>query len=127
MALARDGVAGGAGPVAVTVEEARLARAAAAGDGAAFSELYDRYERKIFNFCARICGSADDAADATQEAFVAVLERLPRLERRDLNFGAYLFTTARHSAYRVVEKRNRAVPTDDVPERPTAGGCADPG
>ena len=58
MALARDGVAGGAGPAPVTVEEARLARAAAAGDGAAFSELYDRYERKIFNFCARICGSA---------------------------------------------------------------------
>jgi len=84
-------------------QEAQLARRAADGDGAAFATLYDRYEQRIFTFCQRLTGSADDAADATQEAFVSMLERLPGLTGRDLNFGAYLFTTARHSAYRELE------------------------
>jgi RNA polymerase sigma factor (sigma-70 family) len=103
-------------------QEAQLARRAAEGDGAAFATLYDRYEQRIFTFCQRLTGSADDAADATQEAFVSMLERLPRLTDRDLNFGAYLFTTARHSAYRVMEKRRKAEPTDVLPERGASGG-----
>src|SRR3954452_5808504 len=111
----------------VTADETRLARRAAEGDGAAFALLYDRYEQRVFQFCQRITGSAEDAADATQEAFVAVLERLPKLTDRDLNFAAYLFTTARHSAYRVIDKRKKADPTDDLPERGagTGGGFDD--
>ena len=99
-----------------SVEEARLAHAAAAGDGAAFATLYDRYESRIFNFCNRLLGSPDDAADATQEAFLKVLQRLPKLEGRELNFSAYLFTAARNAAYDVIGKRKRAEPTDEVPE-----------
>ena len=103
-----------------TAEEARLAHAAAAGDGAAFATLYDRYETRIFNFCARLLASSDDAADATQEAFLKVLQRLPKLEGRELNFSAYLFTAARNASYDMIGKRKRAEPTDDVPE-PGAG------
>ena len=103
-------------------QEAQLARRAADGDSAAFATLYDRYEQRIFTFCQRLTGSADDAADATQEAFVSMLERLPGLTDRDLNFGAYLFTTARHSAYRVMEKRRKAEPTEVLPERGASGG-----
>ncbi|MDX6661244.1 MAG: hypothetical protein QOJ55_2066, partial [Solirubrobacteraceae bacterium] len=99
-----------------TADEARLARAAAAGDGAAFATLYDRYERRIFNFCHRLLGSRDDAADATQEAFLNVLRRLPELEGRELHFSAYLFTAARNASYDLIGKRRRAVPTDEVPE-----------
>jgi len=70
-----------------------------------------------------LTGAADDAADATQEAFVAVLERLPKLESRELNFGAYLMTTARHSCYRLMERQGRAEPTDEIPEAaPLVGG-----
>jgi RNA polymerase sigma-70 factor (ECF subfamily) len=99
-----------------TADEARLARAAAAGDGAAFATLYDRYESRIFNFCHRLLGSRDDAADATQDAFLNVLRRLPELEGRELNFSAYLFTAARNASYDLIGKRRRAVPTDQVPE-----------
>jgi RNA polymerase sigma-70 factor (ECF subfamily) len=101
---------------ASTAEEARLAHAAAAGDGAAFATLYDRYESRIFNFCSRLLGSRDDAADATQDAFLKVLQRLPKLEGRDLNFSAYLFTAARNASYDMIGKRKRAEPTDEVPE-----------
>src|SRR5437868_4682656 len=99
-----------------TAEEARLAHAAAAGDGAAFATLYDRYETRIFNFCARLLASSDDAADATQEAFLKVLQRLPKLEGRELNFSAYLFTAARNAPYDVIARRKRAEPTAAVPE-----------
>lgn len=97
-------------------EEARLARLAADGDGAAFATLYDRYEQRIYTFCHRLVGSEHDAADATQDAFVKVLQRLPRLGDRELNFGAYLFTAARNASYDVIGKRKKAETVDEIPE-----------
>jgi RNA polymerase sigma factor (sigma-70 family) len=101
-----------------------LARRAAAGDGAAFATLYDRHERRAYNLCYRITGSADDAADATQETFLRVLERLPSLEDRELNFGSYLLTAARHASYDAIKRRRRASPTGEIPDSavPLAGG-----
>jgi RNA polymerase sigma factor (sigma-70 family) len=105
-----------------------LARRAAAGDGAAFATLYDRYERRVYNFSYRLTGSAEDAADATQETFVAVLERLPRLEGRELNFGAYVMTAARNASYDAIARRKRATPAGDIPDSavPVLAGGDDP-
>ena len=98
-----------------TSDEA-LARRAAAGDGAAFATLYDRYERRAYNLCYRITGSAEDAADATQETFAAVLERLPRLEGRELNFASYVMTAARNASYDAIARRKRVAPAGDIPD-----------
>ncbi len=106
---------GGSG---VRLVEQQLAYRAAAGDGAAFAELYDRYERRIFSFCQRLCGSVEDAADATQEAFVKVLQRLPKLAGREVNFSAYLYTAARNSCYDLINKRKRSEPVGEIPESP---------
>ena len=105
-------------------DEARLAQQAAAGNGDAFADLYERYERRAYNLCYRILGSEDDAADATQEAFVGLLRRLPSLEGRDLAFGSYLFTSARNACYDLIERRRRTEPSDDIPESsiPVGGG-----
>ena len=103
-------------------EEAWLARRAAAGDGAAFTTLYDRYERRAYNLCYRITGSHDDAADATQETFVKVLERLPHLTGRELQFGPYLLRAARHASYDAIERRRRAVPSAELPDPPSRSG-----
>jgi RNA polymerase sigma-70 factor, ECF subfamily len=112
-------------------DEAALARRAAAGDGEAFATLYERYAGRTLNLCYRILGSRDDAADATQEAFVSVLRRLPKLEGRDLAFGSYVFTSARNACYDLIERRKRTEPSDDIPEHatPVGGGGtgADPG
>ena len=107
-----------------SADEARLAQEAAAGNGEAFAELYERYERRAYNLCYRILGSEDDAADATQEAFVGLLRRLPGLEGRDLAFGSYLFTSARNACYDLIERRRRAQPSDEIPESsiPVGGG-----
>ena len=106
------------------LQDEALARRAATGDAAAFGTLYDRYERRAYNLCHRITGSPDDAADATQETFLKVLERLPQLEGRELNFAAYVMTTARHASYDAIERRKRAAPTDEIPDSavPLGGG-----
>ncbi|CAN5482005.1 hypothetical protein BH20ACT18_BH20ACT18_14320 [soil metagenome] len=103
-------------------EEERLARGAADGDGSALATLYDRYEGAIFNYCQRLSGSGEDAADATQEAFLKVLQRLPELdEDRELNFSAYLYTAARNASYDMIGRRKRAEPVDEIPEPPSVG------
>ena len=109
---------------AVTTDETALAHAAASGDGQAFATLYERYEGRAFNLALRITGSREDAADATQDAFLNVMRRLPDMGDRELNFGSYLFTAARNACYDLIAKRRRADPTDEIPETaaPMAGG-----
>jgi RNA polymerase sigma factor (sigma-70 family) len=95
-----------------------LVQQAAAGSGASFAVLYDRYELSVFNYCLRLLSSPDDAADATQEAFVGVLRRLQTDDRPVLDFASYLFTAARHESYAVMRRRERTRPTDEPPEDP---------
>ncbi len=122
---------GGRDPLAA--EEARLARAAAAGDAAAFATLYERYERRAYNLAYRLCGSEYDAAEAMQEAFVGVMQRLPELADRSLEFGAYLFAATRNASLDLIRMRTRTRPTGEIPESAAplgsgAGGLGmDPG
>jgi RNA polymerase sigma factor (sigma-70 family) len=112
--------------VAAVQDDVELARLAAAGDGGAFATLYDRHERRAYNLCYRITGSPDDAADATQETFLKVLERLPSLAGRELNFGSYLLSAARNASYDAIERRRRAAPAGEIPDSavPVAAGAA---
>jgi RNA polymerase sigma factor (sigma-70 family) len=103
-------------------DDSALARRAATGDGDAFAELYERHESRAFNLCYRILGSRDDAADATQEAFVGVLRRLPQLAGRDVAFGSYVLTSARNACYDLIERRKRTQPSDEIPEAATPMG-----
>jgi RNA polymerase sigma-70 factor (ECF subfamily) len=117
----------------LAAEEAGLARAAAAGDGSAFAALYERYERRAYNLAYRIAGSEPDAAEATQEAFLNVMRRLPKLGDRELAFGSYLFTATRNACYDLIEKRRHTQPSEAIPESATplgaggGSGAPDPG
>lgn len=137
---ARDGstVTEMAEPAAATepglvAEEARLARAAAAGDGDAFATLYERYARRAHNLAQRLSGSEHDAADAVQEAFLNVMRRLPELDHRELAFGSYLFTATRNATYDLLRRQQQSRPSDSIPESAVpvgagAGGLGlDPG
>ncbi|MGH2744374.1 MAG: RNA polymerase sigma factor, partial [Thermoleophilaceae bacterium] len=97
-------------------DDAVLAQRAAAGDGDAFATLYERHQRRVYNLCYRILGSRDDAADATQEAFLGILRRLPRFAGRELAFGSYVLTSARNACYDQIERRKRSQPTEEIPE-----------
>jgi RNA polymerase sigma factor (sigma-70 family) len=98
------------------VEEVRLARAAAGGDGEAFATLYERYAQRAYNLALRLSGSEHDAADAVQEAFLGVMKRLPEMGDRDLAFGSYLFTATRNAAYDSIRRQQRSRPSDAIPD-----------
>ncbi len=99
-----------------TRDDRELAQLAVAGDGNAFAELYDRHERRVFGFCLRMLGNEDEAAEATQETFVGLLRRLPKMDGREVNFVAYALTTARNACYDTINARRRVEPVGELPE-----------
>jgi RNA polymerase sigma factor (sigma-70 family) len=101
-----------------TTPDGVLVQEAAAGSGVSYGALYDRYATQVFNYCLRLTGSPDDAADATQEAFVNVLRRLQADDSPVLDFSSYLFAAARHESYGLMRQRARMRPSDSPPEDP---------
>jgi RNA polymerase sigma factor (sigma-70 family) len=97
---------------------------AAAGE-AAFLELYTAHAERLHTYCLRLTGSADDAADALQDTFTAVLGRLQSGAGPIAHPKAYLYATARHACLRRLGERGRLDVVADVPEaEPPAGPAA---
>jgi RNA polymerase sigma-70 factor (ECF subfamily) len=59
-----------------------LVAAAQAGDRAALDALLRRHLDLIHAVCSRLAGNPADAADATQEALLAIVRGLPRFDQR---------------------------------------------
>lgn len=73
--------------IAAALERAR------AGDADAFGTLVDRYRDAVFRAALAATGSAAEADDAAQEAFVAAYRRLDRF-RGDSSFKTWLLSIA---------------------------------
>ena len=74
--------------------EGERVRRARQGDRRAFGELVERHRSAVFGLCLHLLGSADDAQDATQDAFLRAYQRLGQL-RDPAAFPAWLATIAR--------------------------------
>jgi RNA polymerase sigma-70 factor, ECF subfamily len=61
-----------------------------AGETEAINELVRRWERRVFNFALRFCGQREEAQDISQDAFTAVVRRLPELRDRK-SFASWLY------------------------------------
>ena len=64
-----------------------------AGDSDAFALLIDVYEKRIYNLAYRLLGQAEEAQDASQDAFINAYTRL-RSYDASLRFRSWLFTIA---------------------------------
>ena len=84
-----------------------LLRACRAGDGEAWDVLVERYERLVFSVALRNGLEREDAADVTQEVFVALLHALDSL-KDDTALASWLMTVARRTAWRIQERNGRA-------------------
>lgn len=78
-------------------EETELARRAAGGDGAAFVQVYDRHVARVFELALAATGSVDEAADATQVAFLTLLRRPPALAAPDREVSERLLGFVLHA------------------------------
>ena len=85
-------------------DDADLLRAHRAGDPHAFARLYDRYDRRCFQFIRRTLGAAHAAAaeDLHQETWVSISKNASAFDPRKANFRAWLFTIARRKAEKLV-------------------------
>jgi RNA polymerase sigma-70 factor (ECF subfamily) len=66
-----------------------LAASAAAGDVAAFEELYRAHVGRVFALCLRMAGDPTEAEELTQEAFVRAWQKLASF-RGDSAFATWL-------------------------------------
>jgi RNA polymerase sigma-70 factor (ECF subfamily) len=90
---------------------------AARGDAAAFSEVYRRYQKRVYGFCLARTADPGAAADATQEVFLRLLRSVPgEIESP----RAWLFTVARNVAIDSVRKVARLDETGAVDEQSPA-------
>src|SRR5437588_7044022 len=79
------------------VTDAELVERARQGDPAAFGELVDRHRSAVFRAALAALGSAADAEDASQEAFLTAYRKLSSF-RAEASFKTWLLTIAWHQA-----------------------------
>jgi RNA polymerase sigma-70 factor (ECF subfamily) len=65
----------------------------AAGHGAALNELMERHAGRLLNYLVRCLQNDEDAADATQEAFVRVYQNRAKFDA-DQKFSTWLYAIA---------------------------------
>jgi RNA polymerase sigma-70 factor (ECF subfamily) len=102
-------------PVAEASEEALLA-AAMEYDDAALSELYDRYEVKIFTYIYRRTGEESLAEDLTSQVFLKMLESIRDQKAWRSSFSGWLYRIAHNLVIDHYRRRGRqsAVELDDT-------------
>ncbi len=82
--------------------------AARRNEPGAFEALVRRHQRPLYNFCLRMLGQTEDAADVAQETFVQLYSHLGRLDVRE-PISPWLFRVARNRCIDVIRRR-RTVP-----------------
>jgi len=73
-----------------------LVRRGVAGDAAAWQEIVQLYNRRIYNICYRFCGSPDDAADLTQDVFIKIYRTLSTFDGSRAAFMTWVTTVTRN-------------------------------
>lgn len=84
----------------------QLVRRSVAGETGAFSALVQRHERRVYAVCLRILGDPDDAADASQDAFLTLFRKLDQF-RGDAAFTTWMHRVTVNACYDLLRKRRR--------------------
>ncbi len=90
----------------VELDDRQLVTASKRGDQDAFSQLVQRYQRRIFNLVYRMLQQYEEASEITQETFLAAWQGLPSF-RGDARFATWLYRIAYNCALKQLETRKR--------------------
>ena len=99
---------------------ASLVRRCVTGDAAAWEEIVQRFNRRIFNICYRFTGSPDDAEDLTQEVFIKVYRTLSSYDVEKGAFQTWVTTMTRNLLVDHFRKSKLDRATDSLEEPTTA-------
>ena len=88
------------------MREQRLVAAARGGDGGAFETLVRLYEKRVFALAVRMCGSREDAAEASQEAFLAAWQGLAFF-RGESSFSTWLYRLTSNACVDLLRREGR--------------------
>jgi len=112
------------------MNEPSLITSAQRGDLDAFNTLVLHYQDIVFNTALRILGDEDQAADATQEAFISAFRNITSF--RGGSFKSWLMRTVTNACYDELRRKKRRPTTplepetDDGEEMDTPRWLADP-
>lgn len=81
-----------------------LVQQALTGDYAAFEQLVNRYEKRIYALALRITRNDADAQDATQSALIAMLEKLDTFSQTS-TFASWILRIATNEALVILRKK----------------------
>jgi RNA polymerase sigma factor (sigma-70 family) len=93
------------------VTDGSIVRAVLAGDVERYAELVGKYRDRYARFAARMLGSADEAEDAIQDAFVRAYDQLAQCNDPD-KFVGWFFLILRNRCFAERRKSKDRVPLD---------------
>lgn len=94
------------------------------GNARAFEILVERHSGRVYNLCLRVLGDPDEAADASQDAFLSAIRKLHTF-RGEAAFTTWLHRVTVNACYDSLRRKRRRpllrVVRDEADERPDAG------
>ncbi|MFN7035025.1 MAG: RNA polymerase sigma factor [Bellilinea sp.] len=97
------------------LSDAEVISRASGGDQEAFSVLYQRYVKRIYNYIYYRTGSVHDAEDLTEKVFFRAMNHIHNYRNRGLPFSAWLYRIAHNlvANWHRDNKRRKEVPLED--------------
>jgi RNA polymerase sigma-70 factor (ECF subfamily) len=89
------------------------------GDAAAWEEIVQKYNRRIYNICYRFAGTADDAQDLTQEVFIKMYRTLSSYDVERGAFVTWVTTVTRNLLVDHFRKSKQDRMTDSLDAAPS--------
>jgi RNA polymerase sigma-70 factor, ECF subfamily len=110
-------------PVGGVETDEELVRRFRDGSAGAFEGLVERHQRRVYNLCLRILGDPEEAADASQDAFLSALRKLHTF-RGEAAFTTWLHRVTVNACYDALRRKQRrpllhVVRDDDDRPEPT--------
>lgn len=90
--------------IKLSVHEADLIRRCISGEEDAYTALYNKYAKHIYNSISRMLANSAEAEDIVQEAFCTAFEQIGRLKKQD-NFEGWVKRIAINKTINLLKKR----------------------
>ena len=89
----------------MSVDEKDIVKKASLGDHAAFEQIVNLYEKKVYNIALRYCNNSHDAMDISQEVFLRVYRFLPKFNGES-QFSTWIYRITMNVCHDLVGKKN---------------------